>query len=34
MCIPPQFICDGHSDCPQGDDEKVCYGVEEGNENK
>ena len=23
-CIPPQMLCDGKADCPQGDDEHDC----------
>ncbi|XP_052813760.1 low-density lipoprotein receptor-related protein 1-like isoform X2 [Mya arenaria] len=27
QCVPKSYVCDGHADCEQGEDEKNCAGV-------
>ncbi|XP_017080584.2 serine protease nudel [Drosophila eugracilis] len=27
-CIPRDFVCDKEKDCPNGEDERYCYGIE------
>ncbi|KAM7355778.1 serine protease nudel isoform 2-T2 [Cochliomyia hominivorax] len=27
-CIPREFVCDKERDCPNGEDERYCYGIE------
>ncbi|XP_075160655.1 serine protease nudel isoform X2 [Haematobia irritans] len=27
-CIPREFVCDKEPDCPNGEDERYCYGLE------
>lgn len=27
-CIPKDFVCDNEPDCPNGEDEKFCFGLE------
>ncbi|XP_046808532.1 serine protease nudel [Lucilia cuprina] len=27
-CIPREFVCDKETDCPNGEDERYCYGIE------
>lgn len=27
-CIPHDFVCDGEHDCPGGEDELYCYGIQ------
>lgn len=27
-CVPKDFVCDRESDCPLGEDERYCYGIE------
>ncbi|XP_063702432.1 serine protease nudel [Culicoides brevitarsis] len=27
-CIPHDFVCDGDHDCPGGEDESYCYGIQ------
>ncbi|KAH8418283.1 hypothetical protein KR222_011544, partial [Zaprionus bogoriensis] len=27
-CIPRDFVCDKQPDCPNGEDERYCYGIE------
>ncbi|XP_043269435.1 serine protease nudel [Venturia canescens] len=28
ICISRDFVCDGELDCPNGDDEKICRGIQ------
>ncbi|XP_055842461.1 serine protease nudel [Episyrphus balteatus] len=28
-CIPRDFVCDKEPDCPNGEDERYCYGIEQ-----
>lgn len=28
-CIPRDFVCDKHPDCPNGEDERYCFGIEQ-----
>lgn len=28
ICVPNDFVCDKELDCPNGDDERYCYGLE------
>lgn len=28
-CIPREFVCDKEPDCPNGEDERYCYGLEQ-----
>ncbi|XP_037949020.1 serine protease nudel [Teleopsis dalmanni] len=30
-CIPRDFVCDGEPDCPNGEDERYCFGIEKPN---
>lgn len=27
-CVPKDFVCDREPDCPLGEDERYCYGME------
>lgn len=33
VCIPKELRCDGHGDCPSGEDEDNCYSTDNCNEN-
>lgn len=28
VCVPNDFVCDNERDCPGGEDEQYCYGLE------